>query len=301
MGLINNDKDSGDTIDCFLNVPVGKGWVSNRDLLGFWNGLKNTYQSSRSGLYEFIRAAELRSEKQNNNYLTLVLLDEANLSNIEHYWSDFLTTSDTFNKSGNKINLGIQGRDQQHLSIPKSLRFVATINSDETTERLSPRLLDRATVISLTHGQFSLPTGIINDSVFHGAIPFSNLNSAFNPTDITTFALSDAEESNLKSILSTLSSTHTRAAPIHVSPRKIQAIYKYCQTANELLFQRYQPLDFAIAQHILPMINGYGKSYRERLSQLQQKLADCNYEISRQHLTNIIERGDEMMESYSFF
>lgn len=301
MGLINSDTQENDCIDRFINIPVGKGWVSNRDLLGFWNGLKNTYQSSRSGLYEFMRAAEIQNKDQHNDYLNLVLLDEANLSNIEHYWSDFLTISDTFNKSGNKINLGIQNSDQQHISITKSLRFIATINSDETTERLSPRLLDRAPVISLSHSQFTLPSGLVTESLFQGAIPYSDLNTAFNPSDITTFAMSDAEESNLKSIISTLSSGHSRATPIYVSPRKIQAIYKYCQTANELLFQRYQPMDFAIAQHILPMINGYGKGYRERLTQLQQKLADCNYEISRQHLSNIIERGDELMESYSFF
>jgi len=60
-------------------------------------------------------------------------------------------------------------------------------------------------------------------------------------------------------------------------------------------------MDFAIAQHVLPMINGFGKGYRERLNQLHQKLGECNYEVSRNLLNSIIERGDEMMDSYSFF
>lgn len=289
-----------ETVHRFINIPVGKGWVSNRDLLGFWNGLKNIYQPSRSGLYEFLRASEVADAELSNDFLNMVLLDEANLSSIEHYWSDFLILSDTFNNLGNRINLGIQDADKQHLRIPQSLRFIATINSDETTERLSPRLIDRAPVISLTHAQFTLPVGAASENEFDGALPFSNLNSAFNPTDLS-FALSDTEENNLKSIIMTLSSAHNRAAPIHISPRKIQAIHKYCKTANELLYQRYQPMDFAISQHVLPMINGFGKGYRERLNQLHQKLGECNYEISRSLLNSIIERGDEMMDSYSFF
>ncbi|WP_336332347.1 hypothetical protein [Pseudomonas putida] len=300
LELINDNVSESEIINRFINIPVGKGWVSNRDLLGFWNGLKNTYQPSRSGLYEFLRAAEISNNEQSNDFLNMVLLDEANLSSIEHYWSDFLTLSDTFNNTGNKINVGIQDADQQHLHIPQSLRFIATINSDETTERLSPRLIDRAPVISLTHGHYNLPLDISDDAKFDGALPFSNLNAAFNPSDLC-FALSDTEENNLRSIITTLSSTHNRAAPIHISPRKIQAIHKYCKTANELLYQRYQPMDFAIAQHVLPMINGFGKGYRERLNQLHQKLGECNYEISRQLLNSIIERGDEMMDSYSFF
>jgi Mrp family chromosome partitioning ATPase len=292
--------DETETVQRFINIPVGKGWVSNRDLLGFWNGLKNIYQPSRSGLYEFLRAAEVSNTELPNDFLNMVLLDEANLSSIEHYWSDFLILSDTFNSLGNRINLGIQDADKQHLRIPQSLRFIATINSDETTERLSPRLIDRAPVISLTHAQFTLPVEGSGENEFDGALPFSNLNSAFNPTDLS-FALSDTEETNLKSIITTLSSAHNRAAPIHLSPRKIQAIHKYCKTANELLYQRYQPMDFAISQHVLPMINGFGKGYRERLNQLHQKLGECNYEISRNHLNSIIERGDEMMDSYSFF
>ncbi|NUU38092.1 hypothetical protein [Pseudomonas sp. C2B4] len=300
MGLINPDSSDSDQINRFLNIPVGKGWVSNRDLIGFWNGLKNIYQPSRSGLYEFMRAAEIEDNELSNDFLNMVLLDEANLSSIEHYWSDFLTLSDTFNSVDNRINLGIQGAENQYLSIPKSLRFIATINSDETTERLSPRLLDRAPVVSLSHAQFSLPTLHEVEPVFTGSVPYSSLHKAFNPSDIT-FALSDAEESNLKSIITTLSSGHNRTAPIHISPRKIQSIHKYCKTANELLYQRYKAMDFAIAQHILPVINGYGKGYRDKLSQLHQKLGDYNYEVSRNLLSGIIEQGDELTESYSFF
>lgn len=300
LELVSQSESGSEVVNRFINIPVGKGWTSNRDLLGFWNGLKNIYQPSRSGLYEFLRASEAINAELSNDFLNMVLLDEANLSSIEHYWSDFLTLSDTFNKSGNRINLGIQDADQQHLRIPQSLRFIASINSDETTERLSPRLIDRAPVISLSHGQYTFPLETASENEFDGALPFSNLNNAFNPTDLS-FALSDTEENNLKSIITTLSSAHNRAAPIYISPRKIQAIHKYCKTANELLFQRYQPMDFAIAQHVLPMINGFGKGYRERLNQLHQKLGECNYEVSRNLLNSIIERGDEMMDSYSFF
>jgi hypothetical protein len=71
----------------FLSISVGRGWVASRDLLGFYNSLKNVYQPSRTGFYQFLRSIE---KSPTDKFLNLVLLDEANLSNIEHYWSDIL-------------------------------------------------------------------------------------------------------------------------------------------------------------------------------------------------------------------
>ena len=74
----------------------------------------------------------------------LILLDEANLSPMEYYWADFMNLCEAWSKN-NSIDLG-GGRI---FKIPEGLHFVATINNDHTTEVLSPRLIDRASVIDL--------------------------------------------------------------------------------------------------------------------------------------------------------
>jgi DNA polymerase III delta prime subunit len=40
----------------FINIPVGRAWVSSRDILGFYNSLKDVYQPARTGLYEFLKS-----------------------------------------------------------------------------------------------------------------------------------------------------------------------------------------------------------------------------------------------------
>jgi len=56
--------------------------------------------------------------------MAYVLLDEANLSPIEHYWSTFMGMTDG---RRNDLHLG-----DTVVRIPDHLRFVATINYDRT-------------------------------------------------------------------------------------------------------------------------------------------------------------------------
>ena len=74
----------------------------------------------------------------------LVLLDEANLSPMEYYFADFMNICDERDEFST-ISLG----SDFTYRIPDSLRFLATINNDHTTENLSPRLIDRAWIITL--------------------------------------------------------------------------------------------------------------------------------------------------------
>ncbi|WP_279147225.1 AAA family ATPase [Photobacterium carnosum] len=156
----------------FLHIPVGRGWVSSRDLLGFYNSLKNVYQESRTGLYNFLS----RPTSINDEALKLILLDEANLSSIEHYWSDFLGLCDVehFNRP---IETGIPHPEKRIITVNENTRFIATINNDATTERLSPRLIDRAPIINLSNhiNSFSDST----DKIFDGAITAKNLRALF--------------------------------------------------------------------------------------------------------------------------
>lgn len=51
MGLTNGENTYNTSN--FINIPVGRAWVSSRDILGFYNSLKDVYQPARTGLYEF--------------------------------------------------------------------------------------------------------------------------------------------------------------------------------------------------------------------------------------------------------
>lgn len=290
LGLADDElKFSGTN---FINVAVGRAWVSGRDILGFYNSLKDTYQPARTGLYDFLKS------NKNNEYLKVVLLDEANLSSIEHYWSDFLGMCDP--EGANRlIDTGIPSATERFISIPKNLRFIATINNDSTTEKLSPRLIDRVPIISMDHS-FNLNNLPSQGVKFTGAVSFDSIDNAFNisPSDAT---FTQDEQNALESILETLSHPVKRTTSVRVSRRKINAMRRYCHIANEIDVMRTPPLDYAINQHILPLIEGYGSSFKERLIDLEQKLTEYDFTVSRTSLNNIINHGDIYGDSYSYF
>lgn len=292
---IDGGEGEGQSSANFLNVAVGRGWVAGRDILGFYNSLKDVYQPSRSGLYQF-----LRNKDSSDNFLKLVLLDEANLSSVEHYWSDFLGMCDT-EGTKRRIDLGIPDSGQRYLEVGPQVRFIATINNDATTEKLSPRLIDRAPIITLGEDvSMEVISDFVGDGGFNGAIPIAQVNLAFNVSSGEADFLPD-EQAALEQVLAILSAPVSKTSSIHISKRKINAIRRYCFVANEVGGMRNRPLDYAIAQHILPAIEGYGAGFRERLAKFEQKLTDLDLNMSKRALKAIIEEGDSYADTYSYF
>lgn len=273
----------------FLYVPVGRGWVSSRDTLGFYNSLKDVYQESRTGLYSF-----LSKQKLDHDSLKLVLLDEANLSSMEHYWSDFLALCDIENFA-RPIDTGIPHDNLRLLDIGESTRFIATINNDSTTERLSPRLIDRTPVITLDSSKSQIvdSSGVTLD----GAVSAEKMKEFFIPEYAE---LSKSDESMLAKIIETLSVRDSSLGQsISISQRKINAITNYYDIAGKMIGSE-AAMDFAIQQHILPHIEGYGANFKKRLEKLSL-IINKTYPRSAEQLERIISSGNEFTGSYSYF
>ena len=175
----------------FLNISVGRGWTTTQDFVGYYNSLRDSFQPSKTGLYQFL-------SHKHNDFLKLVLLDEANLSSIEHYWSDFLSICDDF-ENNKFLDLGILNSTDRFLFLPPSLRFIATINNDSTVEPLSDRLLDRAAIISLNNDQIA--EDYFTSPTVYGSVPYSLLKECFmvseNPIDNDSI---ESEMNNLDSL-----------------------------------------------------------------------------------------------------
>lgn len=138
-------------------IPVGADWTDNRSVLGFVNHLrtlkgKPIYQSTPI-LDLILRAL------QSPNYPHFLILDEMNLSHVERYFSDFLSTMEQtsgsleLHKEGESNLLRFSGDAvgvPQRIEYPKNLFVIGTVNIDETTYMFSPKVLDRANVIEFT-------------------------------------------------------------------------------------------------------------------------------------------------------
>lgn len=291
----------------FLNVAVARGWTSSKDLLGNKNAIRLNYEEGRTGIYSMLKALkESKNNPENSSVnhemLSLILLDEANLSPMEHYWSDFLSICDTFH-DGKSLNLG--GRDKQFtLELPPSLRFIATINTDATVEPLSDRLLDRAGVITIGNEDLSQAESIVDNLIFNGAVPYQELAEAFMIDRKMLSGLNesgklDSELSIIQEIRNVLQLDIANTSSVHISKRKLNAIESYCAVANDLSYQQVSPIDFAVAQHILPKIKGHGKGFKERLIALDKVFSDSRLLQSKRLLKQILDNGSEFADTFS--
>ncbi|MBE9395650.1 hypothetical protein IOQ59_00055 [Pontibacterium sp. N1Y112] len=277
--------------DSFLNIPVSRGWMSGRDFLGFYNSLKGIYQASKTGIYQFLRQGEIEGA---NDFLRMVLLDEANLSPIEHYWSDFLAMCDPEGRY-RKIDTGASGADR-FLSVPENLRFIATINNDNTTEPLSPRLCDRVPVISMDVSGGNGEIVAAATSILDGAVPYTTLDNMFG-------CRSEIESEMPLDLVNFISQMELRdnslGSPIIVSQRKRNAMHAYCDRAQNLTNSR-TAVDFALSQHALPLVNGHGKAFKSRLEKLHEHASNNSLVRTASLLEVVLSDGENFVGNYSF-
>ena len=131
--------------DRIREVSVNRGWSSQKDFIGFVNPLTKKFHSSSTDIYSLLKQMDYETKEKMflESPLSFIILDEANLSPLEHYWSSFYNLTDSSGKL--EIQLGHKEKVEFH----NNLRFIGTINYDHTTEELSPRVLDRINIIQL--------------------------------------------------------------------------------------------------------------------------------------------------------
>ncbi len=256
----------------YIPISVEHGWTTKRDFIGYFNPLTRTYESADPHRLECFR--QLNEEANANPEFKalpyFLLLDEANLSYMEYYFADFMNICDSRDKQS-FISIG----GDSHFLIPDTLRFLATINNDHTTESLSPRLLDRTWIIQLPVTSPSRKVPKINPSGFT-PINWETFQNVYNP-EVDT-----ANDKQLWGDIQKLDIEFTKLGK-HISPRTQLAIYKYVSVAQRYMVKErkedsrtpYQiALDYAVAQKLLPAINGSGDEYKSLLTDLKKSLSN---------------------------
>lgn len=293
--------------DRFLLIPTARGFTSQRDVVGFYNPLSQKFQPAATGMYEVLRENQ---DPVQAAFPYWVLLDEANLSPMEHYFSSFLGMCDP--EVPREIKTGEPGRAGA-LVVPDSMRFLATINYDNTTEPLSPRMIDRVPIIGLQppdEMEVVRPSSpppaepLLSYQYLHAvlqAAPAEDGRDGYGGGDLT-----DEELRILAKIKESLGgSDPSRGVPTIISPRKTKAIRQYCAAARGLMRGKdgdgfaLTALDYAVSQHILPLINGYGEKYRKRLEELHTAVRPLDR--SRSLLDYILRAGDDEQKFYRYF
>lgn len=277
----------------YLPISVERGWTSKRDLVGYWNPLTKTFESLDARRYEAFKLLDAEKRAGVSRYPFLMLLDEANLSPMEYYWAEFMNICDARNDTST-ISLG----DKAHYYVPNTLRFVATINNDHTTERLSPRLIDRAAIVTLPEMDWSEWKPVSEMEKAKSVVNFNSMQALFDGTG-------ELDKSS-KAFLGNFYHIFADKLGLAVSARTHEAVQKHVVAGIRLFSGGNEKamitaMDFAVSQKLLPMIAGSGVAYREALEHLLQEASRFNMKRTERLLKHMIEQGKQQMDFYRFF
>lgn len=274
----------GEELNRFVSVSVERGWSSKRDLIGYYNPLTRKYDKSNGKIYDALRVLDVERDK--SEYPFIIMLDEANLSPIEYYWADFMRLTDRASSNDDYINIGTE----RELYIPETLKFVATINTDQTTETLSPRLIDRACIIKLP--KVGVKKIMFEMSEATEIITWENFKSTFSKKS----ELNTITNNALKAIYKLFNDYG-----MSVSPRIERIIEDYIMAAQEIMedepntLAREKALDFAVVQKLLPKINGYYSVYERFFDSLKQLCKEYNLSMTEDAVMKIIDAQERNM------
>ena len=292
----------------FVDISVGRGWTSQRDFIGYYNPLSGHFETGNADMYRALQMLDAESRSEGSRYPLYVLLDEANLSPMEHYWSDFIGICDAKRDSDRVIDCG----GGKTFKIPETLRFLATINNDDTTTVLSPRLIDRAWIITLPEPTLAQMLNSGKDELENsdltgfGRISWETLTNAFGVQ-----ADKSGVRKKLQDVLTTLLGETDKSDPllsglVTVSPRIFNAMVDYCTAAVNCFEgdeKQTEAFDFVIAQKLLPQISAmeYGTdSVEKQLGSVEKWFRENGYDRSEKIMERIISKGSDL-GYYRFF
>lgn len=138
-------------------ISVQSNWTDKQDLFGYYNPNDKTFNGT--AFYKALKAAQdawegtkgIEESCKWNSPLHIICLDEMNLSKVEYYFSEILSAMER--KENNCMTISLY--ENETIKIHDNVIFVGTLNIDETTSILSPKVLDRSIVIEIDHKQES--------------------------------------------------------------------------------------------------------------------------------------------------
>lgn len=280
----------------YAEISVGKGWTSSRDLIGYYNSLTQTFEETQPKFTKCLETLTREAEGGKDDVPYWVLLDEANLSQVEHYWADFNQISDDF--EGKTILVS----NCKKYQITDELRFLATINYDHTTEVLSPRFLDRAWIIRMEGTDvFDMLSGEVSDE------SVENATEMISQSDMIRFFSASGKEMQGRQISPYTIDVLTKFIECFmknghaISYRSVLAMKRYCIVAEYYMPNKSTALDLAIIQKLLPQINGSGTQYLQFLEKLLEMSKDYQLTKCEKLINRIKEIGTKEHNYFNYF
>ena len=213
-----------------LVVPVAPNWTANEDLIGFAPALDGDYRHTPFSRFLQRAAAEYASAEARGNEARPyhLILDEMNLARVEYYFAKFLSAMEQRSRYGTAT---IFLSDELSVLLTPNLKFIGTVNVDETTFGFADKVYDRAQLIELEAPAEAIAAHLAGTP--HGDALFAIWNAV---NDIAPFAFRIADE-----------------------------VKAYIDAAGELGVPWTEALDDQLLQKVLPKMKGTDPKLGEAL------------------------------------
>lgn len=291
-----------------LIIPVRPSWNDDSDLLGYVDLVHMVYRASDTGFVDLL----VNAQKDEKN-MYIVCFDEMNLARVEHYFSQFLSILE---RQVNQRELQLY--DDQYtgrlynskdypsrIKIGDNIRFIGTVNIDESTYHFSDKVLDRANVIQLN---------VLNYAEEWKTKPYASFTSVnWSKNDYSSLIKKNID-SNSKSM-----KIHQLLWEIHmlmqgvsskygVGPRIVRAIESYIGNLPSTVidgFDERVALDYQIVQRVLTKVRGP----ESQLGSIIRKDSDNSFisifnkyeELSDfENCRKIIDQKEKELEAYGY-
>jgi hypothetical protein len=247
-----------------LIIPVSPSYKEPNDILGFLNPSTGVYHESETGLVSLLLEAEEHPDR-----IHMVIFDEMNLSQVEHWFSPFISLLE-LNEDERYLTLFseqercINGHYKSKIKIHNNIIFVGTVNFDETTKEFSDRLLDRVNVIYPKKRSFVEIKSYYGCEKQNEVEPLNVVNKAFRKNWV--YSSKDESIRSLKTNeLTLLDQIHellqTYDKQKGVSFRTVHGIANFIENIpfnenGERMLSREEAFDFQIVQRILSKVKG---------------------------------------------
>jgi hypothetical protein len=285
----------------FLELSVRRTWADDRALLGFPDTFHRRYEPGTTGFVPHLVRA-MRDLEAGAQGIYVTLLDEFNLAPPEYYFSEFLRI---LQKSPDDRVLGLYtpGPGMENDPIPPEIRigpnvsFWGTVNLDETTEALSPRLLDRVHFIIIGSDDIEkAPEKKPARAAPLGPYGYADLersrvrNASPNP---------EAAGHVQKALVLLGDDRPDWGPPLEFYPRQIREVERYLAASRPVL-PATAAADLVINQRILPGLRGRGEAFRRRIEALRDLLRAASLRRSASRLDRILRHAEENYDSFDF-
>ena len=270
---------------CF--IPVKSDWTDSSELFGHYNLIERKYH-----LTKFLKF--LLEAREHPHHPFFLILDEMNLSKVEHYFSDFLSCLESrYNANGTIVQEKITLHSSNDLlktddmyfdlipasiEIPTNLYVTGTVNIDESTYMFSSKVLDRANVIEFNHvnlqsyGQPPIDEAPIDTEIFKLST-FPDFTTLELATKDNYTNLSDAIKAHMEEINKILSKYHR-----HFGYRTANEVALYIKNAKMYIADtnaiEVKALDFQLVQKVFPKLSGGYASLELPLRELLKYLGN---------------------------